>query len=200
MIKNIVFDFGGVLVQYDFIAFFAHYLGNKEKAEWFMQNVLPQEVNDDMDRELHSFRFYIEQQQRKWPEYAELLDIFDKHYSDVFTMETKGMRQLMTELKSRGFHLLGLSNWSSRIYDVMAKFDIFSFLEGSVISKDVHLLKPDREIYDFFLHKFNLDANDCIFIDDKSANIEGAKVVGMKGVVFKNVEQLKKELEEKILI
>lgn len=52
-----------------------------------MQNVLPHSVNNDMDLEFHNFRYYIEQQQRLWPDYAEALDIFDKHYIDVFTTQ-----------------------------------------------------------------------------------------------------------------
>ena len=65
MIKNIVFDFGGVLVQYDFLTFFAKILGSKEDATCFMQKVLSEKVNNEMDLELHEFSYYIEQQKRQ---------------------------------------------------------------------------------------------------------------------------------------
>ena len=195
MIKNIVFDFGGVLVQYDFVTFFAKILGSREEGEWFMQKVLSEKVNNEMDLELHEFSYYIEQQKRLWPEYAEALDIFDKHYIDVFTCETEGIRDLMLSLKAKGYRLLGLSNWSSRVYEVMDKFDIFNLIEDSLISKDVHQLKPNRDIYESFLNKFNVKAEECVFIDDKPENIEGCKAVGMSGIVFKNSNQLKQELD-----
>lgn len=196
MIKNIVFDFGGVLVQYDFITFFAKLLGSRDKAIWFMQNVLPQNVNNDMDLEIRPFVYYLEQQKRLWPEYANALDAFDKHYTDVFIGETEGIRDLMLRLKADGYRLLGLSNWSSRVYDVMAKYDIFKILEGSLISKDVHQLKPNRDIYESFLKKFNVKADECVFIDDKPENIEGCKAIGMPGIIFRDTNQLDKELSE----
>lgn len=196
MIKNIVFDFGGVLVQYDFITFFAKLLGSRDKAVWFMQNVLPQNVNNDMDLEIRPFVYYLEQQKRLWPEYANALDAFDKHYTDVFIGETEGIRDLMLRLKADGYRLLGLSNWSSRVYDVMAKYDIFKILEGSLISKDVHQLKPNRDIYESFLKKFNVKADECVFIDDKPENIEGCKAIGMPGIIFRDTNQLDIELSE----
>lgn len=196
MIKNIVFDFGGVLVQYDFLAFFAKILGSREEAARLMQRVLSEKVNNEMDLELHEFSYYIEQQKKLWPEYAEAIDIFDKHYTDVFIGESEGIRDLMLKLKADGYRLLGLSNWSSRVYDVMAKFDIFDLIEDSLISKDVHQLKPDKEIYLSFLQKFNVKADECVFIDDKPKNIEGCKAVGMAGIVFTNTQQLTKELNE----
>ena len=199
MIKNIVFDFGGVLVQYDFVTFFANILGSREQGEWFMENVLPHSVNNEMDLEFHNFRYYIEQQQRLWPDYAEALDIFDKHYIDVFTCETEGIRDLILSLKSSGYRILGLSNWSSRVYDVINKFDIFNLIEDSLISKDVHQLKPNKDIYESFLNKFDVKAAECVFIDDKPENIEGCKTVGMNGIVFKNSNQLKHELDKLLL-
>ena len=199
MIKNIVFDFGGVLVQYDFLTFFAKILGSKEDATCFMQKVLSEKVNNEMDLELHEFSYYIEQQKRLWPEYAEALDIFDKHYIDVFTCETEGIRDLMLSLKAKGYRLLGLSNWSSRVYEVMDKFDIFNLIEDSLISKDVHQLKPNKDIYESFLNKFDVKAAECVFIDDKPENIEGCKTVGMNGIVFKNSNQLKQELDKLLL-
>ena len=199
MIKNIVFDFGGVLVQYDFLTFFAKILGSKEDATCFMQKVLSEKVNNEMDLELHEFSYYIEQQKRLWPEYAEALDIFDKHYIDVFTCETEGIRDLILSLKSSGYRILGLSNWSSRVYDVINKFDIFNLIEDSLISKDVHQLKPNKDIYESFLNKFDVKAAECVFIDDKPENIEGCKTVGMNGIVFKNSNQLKQELDKLLL-
>lgn len=196
MIKNIVFDFGGVLVQYDFEGFFAKILGSREQGEWFMENVLPHRINNDMDLEFHNFRYYIEQQQRLWPDYAEALDIFDKHYIDVFTRETEGIRDILLTLKARGYRILGLSNWSSRVYEVINKFDIFNLIEDSLISKDVHQLKPNKDIYESFLNKFHVKADECVFIDDKPENIEGCKVVGMNGIVFKNSKQLQQELDK----
>ena len=199
MIKNIVYDFGGVLVQYDFMRFFTQLLGSSEKARWFLNKVFTSELNNEMDRGVHEPAYFFEQQKRLWPEYREALDAFDKHYADIFTHESEGIRESMLDFKKRGYRLLGLSNWSSRVNDVMEKFDIFELLDGYVISKDVFQLKPDAEIYHTFLHKFNVQADECVFIDDKPENIEGAKAVGMYGIVYENTRQLLHELEPLLL-
>lgn len=103
---------------------------------------------------------------------------------------------LMKSLKGKGYRLLGLSNWSTKVFDIMDKFPrIFGLLDGYLVSHKVHLLKPHKEIYEAFCQKFDVKPEECVFIDDKPANIEGAKTVGMSGIVFKNAAQLEAELE-----
>ena len=199
-VKNIVFDYGGVLVQYDFAGFFGKILGSREKGQWLMDHVLPEQVNRDMDRELHPFSYYIRQQQDRWPEYADALDYFSHHYADVFTGETPGMRQLMTDLREAGFHLYGLSNWSSKLADVKARFSIFSLITDELISKDVHVIKPEPAIYQALLHKFDLNPDTCLFIDDKQENIDGCQSVGMHGFRFYPQQPLKSIAEIRRLL
>ena len=201
MIENIVFDYGGVLVQYDFVAFFGKLLGSRQRGQWFMDHVLPEEVGAAMDRELHSFDYYIRQQQERWPKYADTLSYFDSHYTDVFTVETPGIRDLIQLLKDRGFHVDGLSNWSSKLSEVKEKYSVFELITDELVSKDVHLLKPETAIYQTFLDKFHLRADTCLFVDDKAENIEGCQKVGMYGVPFdrdhllETIHEIKKSLD-----
>ena len=192
MIKNVVFDFGSVLVQHDFVAYFTEYFHDADEARRFCTQALAHEFSNDVDRALHPFRYYVEQKQREWPQYANALECFDQHFADMFTGETEGMYEWMCQLKGAGYRLLGLSNWSSKVLDVMARFPrVFSPLEDSLISYTCHYLKPEREIYELFLEKFGVQPEECVFIDDRAENIEGARRVGMHGIVFENMEQLK---------
>ena len=199
MIKNIVFDFGGVLVQYDFHAFFTSVLGDESKAKWFLGNVFPAEVNNEMDRGIHEPQYYIDWQKRLWPEYRNALDALNQRYIEIFTQESEGLREVMVELKEKGYRLLGLSNWSSKVYEVMDKFSIFEQLEDSLISKDVHMLKPHADIYQCFLDKFDVLPEECVFIDDKPENIEGARAAGFYGIVFKDTPSMLHELRPLLL-
>lgn len=197
MIKNIVFDFGGVLVQYDYIAYFTEYFHSEEKARHFFEQVLPKSFNNEVDRALHPFSYYIERQKRQWPEYAEAIDHFDHHFADFFTGETVGMYEWMCQLKSEGYRLLGLSNWSTKVHDVIARFPrVFEPLEDCLISYSCHLLKPERDIYELFCKKFSVRPEECVFIDDRPANIEGAREAGMHGIVFKDMDQLKRDMND----
>lgn len=199
MIKNIVFDFGGVLVQYDFHAFFTSVLGDESKAKWFLENVFPAEVNNEMDRGIHEPQYYIDWQKRLWPEYRNALDALNQRYIEIFTQESEGLREVMVELKEKGYRLLGLSNWSSKVYEVMDKFSIFEQLEDSLISKDMHMLKPHADIYQCFLDKFDVLPEECVFIDDKPENIEGARAAGFYGIVFKDTPSMLHELRPLLL-
>ncbi len=197
MIKNIVFDFGGVLVEYDFLAFFTRCLGSEEQARLFMSQAFTEENNALLDKGDKPFDQYIAEWKRQWPQFAETIDLLDTHYTDIFTSEMPGIADLMEELKDKGYRLLGLSNWSTKVFDVMRKFPKpFSLLDDSLISHQVHLLKPCEAIYAAFCRKFDVKPDECLFIDDKVENIEGARRAGWHGVVFSTTEQLRQSLLE----
>lgn len=196
MIKNIVLDFGAVLVQYDFEGFFDDFFGSKDESERFLRQVLTPENNNNIDKGDRPVAFYKASWKRQWPQYARAIDAMDEHYADIFTGEVPGMAELMAELKGRGYRLLGLSNWSAKVHEVMAKFPrIFGLLDGWLISYQVKELKPHPEIYLAFCRKFGVRAEECVFIDDRSDNAEGARVIGMQGIVFHDAAQLRRELE-----
>ena len=88
----------------------------------------------------------------------------------------------------------GLSNWDTQIYITFEQYDIFELLDGRVISCEEHAVKPGPEIYRRLFAKFDLLPEECIFVDDKAPNIEGAENVGMRGILFKNAAQLEKDL------
>lgn len=69
-------------------------------------------------------------------------------------------------------------------------------MDGGILSCDIHLLKPNREIFEALLDKYNFKAEECIFIDDREINIQGAKVLGIEGIVFENYEQAHTKLRK----
>jgi epoxide hydrolase-like predicted phosphatase len=199
MVKNIVFDFGGVLVSYDFNKFFTGVLGSKEKATWFLDNVLTDDFNNRLDHGLKSVNELLGELKAQFPAYVDAINAFDVHYTDIFTGEVPGIVDLMKELKGKGYHLYGLSNWSTKVFEVMKKFPRpFSLLEDCLISHQVKLLKPQPAIYRAFCKKMSVKPEDCIFIDDKKENILGAKSIGMDGITFTGTDALRKELAEKL--
>lgn len=104
--------------------------------------------------------------------------------TDVFIVETPGIRELIALLKDRRYHVYGLSNWSSKLSEVKEKYGIFGLITDELVSKDVYLLKPDPAINQASLNKFHLKAESCLFLDDKKENIEGYRQVGVLGIRF----------------
>ena len=110
--------------------------------------------------------------------------------------QIEGMQEVLESLKAQGYHLYGLTNWSAETFPLISgRYPIFSLLEGYVVSGVEKCMKPQEKIYRILLERYGLKAEESIFIDDNPANIEGGKAVGIDGIVFQTVEQLKEELE-----
>ena len=193
MKKNYIFDFGKVLVGYDPHRVYDAYFGDKEKAEWFINNVITEEWMRRLDIG-EDFQLCVREQQAQYPDYAEAIGMYDTHYQEMIPGEIEGMRELLCRLKDGGCRLYGLSNWSYKVYEVIRKYSIFSLLDGMVISSDVHLLKPDSRIYQCLMEKYGLQNEDCVFIDDRKENVEAAQKLKMQGIVFEDALQLRLKL------
>ena len=103
------------------------------------------------------------------------------------------------ELKEEGFKVYYLSNYSE--YLMQASPDVLDFLplmDGGVFSCYVHLLKPERAIYQKICDEYGLDPKECVFIDDREENVLAAEAFGMKGIFFTGYPEAKKELDELI--
>jgi epoxide hydrolase-like predicted phosphatase len=195
MIKALIFDFGKVLVDYDFAHIIDPLFDNEEDRQEFYTFFASLEFINELDREVTPFIDIIRRKQQEYPKYTEQLQVFFDKYVDFVTGEVPGMKLLLKELKASGYELYGLTNWSSKVHQVMKNYDIFDLLDGQVISSEVHLLKPEPEIYQHLLEKFGLQAEECVFTDDKAINVEGAEKVGLHGIVFQDAAQYAHELK-----
>lgn len=198
MIKNIVFDFGLVLVNYDFPQFLNKLFDNQEELEKFANVVLSKHWNSLLDKEDKPFSEYMMDLKQLYPQYTEQFDAFDHRFQEIILGEVPGMYEILADLKQRGYKLYGLTNWSSKVYDTINSYEIFKLLEGQVISSEEHLLKPYPEIYQVLLDRFHLNPSETIFTDDREENIVGGQAVGIDGIVFQNAEQFSRELEKKL--
>lgn len=194
MIKNLVFDFGKVLVDYSFDRIVDTFFTDEAELKAFKQVILAPEFIDQCDKEDIPFAEIIRQAQHTYPQWEHELQLFHDNYLNFVIGEVPGMRSLLTRYREQGYKLYGLSNWCSVVHDVIRKFDILQMLDGYVVSSEVHLIKPSAEIYQCLLHRFQLKADECVFAVDKMPNVLGARAVGMKAILFKNATQYEQEL------
>lgn len=199
MITTIIFDFGKVLVDYDFDCFFrklhTDYPLPDSAFQKFMQIIFDEKTYSDFDRESIPIDQQVQRLMAEHPDCAVLFEAFSQRFQEVVTGEVPDMCQLLTELRGKGYKLYGLSNWSSKVYDTMRRFPhIFSQLQGRVLSCEEHLLKPEPEIYACLLHRFSLNAEECVFIDDKRANVDGSINASIDAILFTGTENLRQEL------
>ena len=194
MIKNLIFDFGKVLVDYDFLDFFAKIIPDKERCLAFGALLNTVHFANIIDREERPFEETMEDFIGHHKEFEKEIRVFMEHYPEIVKCEMPGMRDLLTRLKAEGFKLYGLTNWCSKVHLTMQQFEIFRLLDGQIISSEEHVIKPEPEIYKILFERFGLKPEESVFTDDRAENIAGGRAMGMEGIVFENAEQYEREL------
>ena len=184
MIKNIVFDMGNVLLWFDRDRFLDAVGAEGEDRKILMNNVYLSVEWARMDRgsmtEAEAAASMCTHVPERLHEKVHLL--VDQWDRPIYPVE--GMAQLVRDLKTAGYGIYLLSNASYRQHEYWPRVPGSECFDGTLISADVKLMKPQREIYDLLCSKFSLKPEECVFIDDSAANIEGAEVAGISGIVF----------------
>ena len=197
MIKNILFDMGQVLIRFD-QQYFIHRFGIEgDDVSLLMRELFRSVEWVQMDRgslrEEDAFRSISQRLPERLHDVAwKLICMWDRPI-----LEIDGMYDLVAELKDLGYGIYLLSNASVRQHEYWPRIPASKFFDGKLISADVHVIKPQPEIYRLCLEKFGLKPEECFFIDDAPANIEGALCCGIAGAVFHgDAALLRRQLRE----
>ena len=197
-IKNIVFDFGGVLIDWNpRYLYRSYFVGDEEKMEWFLQNVCTYPWNIQMDGG-KPFAEGVAELTALHPEWAEAIGVYHTRWAEMIGGEVEGTASLIKRLKAAGYRVFGLTNWSMETYPLIRdSYEVFSLFEGVVVSGEEHLLKPDEKIYRCLLERYSLEAAESVFLDDNADNVAGAEAVGMEAVRFVDAQQAEAELKSR---
>ena len=193
-IDTIIFDFGGVLVDWNPHYLYDSYFGDTREAGYFLANICTPAWNAQMDGG-KPFAEGIAEKITEHPEYEKEIRMYWTDWKQMMGNQIDGMQELLQDLKTEGYHIYGLSNWSAEtFYQIRPKYPIFDLLEGFVLSGDEKCLKPEPQIYTILLDRYHIEPDTALFFDDNLANVEGAKAVGIHGIQFVSAEQIRKEL------
>ena len=194
MIRSIVFDFGGVLVDWDPHYLYDVYFGDRARADWFLTTVCPMDWHTRMDAG-EPVAACLAERKALFPEWSAEIQVYYDRWLEMIHGQIPGMEELIRELKGKGYRILGLSNWSAELFQITRPhFRIFNLIEDRIISGEEHMIKPDEAIFRLLLDRFSLRAEECVFIDDNPANVAAARRVGLHTIRFHNTEQLRSEL------
>ena len=195
-VRNIVvFDLGGVLVDWDPRHLYRKLFRNDEPA---MEHFLASVCTDEWNRAQDAGRSFAEGAcllKRQHPDKAELIDTYHARFDEMIAGPIAGTVEILAELRDRGAPLYGLTNWSAETYPLALKrFEFLSWFHGIVVSGDVGAIKPDPRIYGFMLARFAIDPQHAVYIDDNAANAEAARRFGIHGIHFTTSDALRREL------
>lgn len=191
---NLIFDCGGVLLDWDPHHLYDPYFGDRSKTDWFLQNICTSDWNLQMDGG-KPFAEGVAELSARFPKWAKEIDMFHSQWVKMIGGPIPGMPEFVSEMKAAGHGVYVLSNWSSETFPLIKdEYPVFQLLDGIVISGYEGVTKPGPEIYNLFLKRYSLRASDCVFIDDNAANVAGAEAVGIRGIRFTSVEALRAAL------
>jgi putative hydrolase of the HAD superfamily len=181
---NIIFDLGGVLVDWNPEAIVQTVFDDAETGARVKQAVFQHPDWLEMDRGVLTEAEAI-------PRFARRTGLAESVIADLLAAADRLLLarpdsvELLRELHGKGLALYCLSNIpSERFASLRRRYDFFEAFSGVVISGQVRLVKPQREIYEHLLNAYGLHPSSCIFLDDSPKNVEGARAVGIHGIVF----------------
>lgn len=199
MIKNIIFDMGQVLIRWSPELVTRRLKLPEQDNALLIGEVFGGVEWTAMDRGRMTGEEVLALICRRLPERlheAARSIVLEWWKGELLPME--GMAELIAELKDMGYNIYLLSNAASTLNNYFHRLPGAEHFSGRIVSADVKLLKPQHEIYELLYSRFSLRPEECIFIDDSPANIDGAQCAGMDGIVFRgDVERLRRELNEK---
>ena len=194
-IKNIIFDFGGVLIDWNPEYLFRKEFERESDMNYFLENICTPEWNiqQDAGRPLSEATKTL---QKEHPEYKELIGMYYGRWEEMLGGVIEDSVRVLYLLKDK-YPIYGLTNWSSETITIAyRRYDFFNYLEGIVVSGEEELIKPDPKLYQVLLNRYRLKANETLFIDDNIHNIETAQEMGFHTIHFTENMDLEKEVKE----
>lgn len=194
MIKNIIFDYGGVLLDWNPHYLYDPYFGDKEKAEWFLTNICTYEWNAQHDGGRRVAEGTAELV-AEHPEWKKEIEMYYGEFMQMMGGQIEGMEDCVKQLKDKGYHIFGLSNWSEETFALVRHvYPVLDLMEGMVISGIEKVMKPNHRIFEIALERFGIMADETVFVDDNPNNVKAACEVGIHGVLFSSRTQIENEL------
>ena len=179
MIKNIIFDFGGVVMDWNQRYFYQDYFRDDEKMEFFLQNIATDEWNAEQDRG-RSLAEGTELLVAQHPSWETEIRAFYDNWTTMLRGDIPENVAVLRALAETDFELFGLTNWSHETFPyALAHYDFFEVFGGKiVVSGEEKLIKPDPKIWQVLIDRYGILPEESIFIDDNAKNIEVAKSLG----------------------
>lgn len=202
-IKNVVFDFGGVLLDWNPRYLYRDVFKDDEKMEYFIKNIVTSTWNAQMDRG-RTFAECMKELSDLNPEFKDEIYLYRSGWEKMLKGEIpEGMKVFNAVLNSGKFKMYGLTNWSAETFPYAYNtYPCLQKLEGIVVSGEEKMIKPEKGIYLTLLERYNLVPEETFFMDDNINNVEVALSRGMHAVQFtgtdENLQQIAKILDIKI--
>jgi len=195
VIKNIVFDFGGVIVDWNPEYLFKDVFSDRSELDHFLENICTPDWNEKQDAG-RSLSEAVRTLQERHPKYRDEIRLYYDQWTTMLGGPIEQNVALLNPLKMN-YRIFGLTNWSAETFTIA--YDLYPFFgefEGIVVSGFERLAKPDERIYLLLLERYGLSADECLFIDDNARNTRAATALGFHTLFLRSDVCLKEELKQ----
>jgi len=194
MKKTIVFDLGGVLIEWDRRALFKKLFNDVNELDYFLNEICSLQWNSQIDLGM-PFEKAVQDRILEFPDYAPQIQAYLERWEEMIPGSIPGAVKILEELREAEYPLAALSNWSAETFPkVRDRFEFLGWFNPLLISGEVGLIKPGSEIFQYLLNEINKDAANCIFIDDSPPNIQMAEELGFEVIFYSSPQELRTRL------
>ena len=201
-IKNIIFDLGGVLIDWNpEYVYLNVFKGDRKKMQWFFDTICTMDWNENQDAG-YPLAKATEERVQMFPEYEEWIRMYYGRWEEMLGDRIVGTVAILKQfVEHPNYKVVALTNWSAETFPVaLERFDFLHWFEGIIVSGTEKTRKPFDDIYHLTLNRFALKAEESFFIDDNARNIKAANNLGIHTHHFSSPEKLKADLIDKKLI
>ena len=196
-LNSIIFDLGGVLIDWQPERMYSKLITDENKRKWFLEEICNLDWNEEQDggRTIaEANRLLIEQ----YPDYREWIEAYYQRWDEMLGGPIEGTVEVFRKLRQNPSRkIYALTNWSAETFPkALEIFDFLHWFDGRVVSGEEKTRKPFRDIYEIILNRFELVPEETLFIDDNLRNIKAAEEMGIVCHHFKSPELLEQFLIE----
>jgi 2-haloacid dehalogenase len=200
MTKAVIFDVGGVLIDWNPKYLYSKLLADEAAIEAYLDEIGFNTWNLALD-EGGRWEPAIAELVAKFPHHKDLIEAAHLRWHEMLGGDIPGTVDILKRLADAGVPLYAITNYSSeKFIETVERFPFFALFRDIVVSGDEKLLKPEAAIFRMCLDRNGLKAQECVFIDDVARNIDGARAVGIDAILFESPEQLERDLQARGLL
>jgi len=195
--NTIVFDLGGVLIDWNPDYVYRTVFNKEEDMKWFYQNICTSDWNEEQDagRSLYDGTELLVKQ---FPEHETNIRAYYGRWQEMLGGPIHETVETLKQLKQNSnYKLYALTNWSAETFGIaLQRYEFLHWFDGRIVSGEEKTRKPFIEIYERLISRFNIDPARAIYIDDNTRNLKPAADLGIHTIHFQSPLQFRKELEQ----
>jgi len=195
MINTVVFDLGGVLIDWNPDYVYSKVFDSKQQMQWFYENICTPDWNEEQDAG-RPLAEATELLVARFPEHEKQIRIYYDRWVEMLGGPISGTVEILRELKTDpALKTYALTNWSHETFPVaLQKYDFLHWFNGRLVSGEEKTRKPFPDIYEKLVRRFDIHPEHSIYVDDNLRNLPPARDLGFTTIQFQSPAQFRNEL------